>query len=297
MGYFDNRGPTAGTCEQCGKEFKSLYGHWSRNKNCENPDQIPYSRFALFSGGHDSLVSTHYCMVKDLTDCVLHLDTNTGVGANQDFVKRVCEEYDWPLEIYTARMEWDEFAKEFVFPKAGAHNWAYRYFKLMPLQRAARDSCESHQEMYTGVRRDESSRRMSTVEDEKDEQTWTWYAPIADWTDEDCDEYREKHNLPSNPVVKDIHRSGECYCGAYAHRDEELIDLSANYPEHAEWILETEKDVQNEIGTDDDYCWWGSEGVSSERLQELSDGENEIPMMCKQCGVKIEEYSTVGTEK
>lgn len=292
MTYYDNKGHTEGTCDQCGNEYKSLYMHWSKSSSCENPDEIPYSRFALFSGGHDSLVSTHYAMENDLAECVVHLDTNTGIQENIQFVKDTCERFDWPLEVYTARMELEEFAKEFGFPKAGAHNWAYRYFKERPLQRVVRDSNTNHAEMYTGVRRSESKRRMNTVEDEKEEQNWTWYAPIADWSEQDCDEYIEKHDLPKSKVVDQICRSGECYCGAFAHRDEELIELSAEYPDHAEWLLETENKVQEEIGTDEDHCWWGSEGVSSERLQELqeSDGIDEsTPMMCKDCGVSFEE--------
>lgn len=289
MGYDDNKGGTPGICNQCGNKYKSLYMHWSKSSDCENPDTIPYNKFALFSGGNDSLVSTHYCMENDITDCVVHIDTNTGIEDNQQFVIDVCDRFDWPLEIYSANMTLEEFGKKFGFPKAAAHSWAYRYFKERPLLEVARDSHKNHQEMYTGVRRDESKRRMSTIEDEKDQHTWTWYAPIADWTRQDCDEYREKHNLPENPVVKDIHRSGECYCGAFAHRDEELIELSANYPEHSQWLLDTEKDVQEEIGTDEDHCWWGAEGVSSDRLQELLDEDNVVPMMCKKCGIGFDE--------
>lgn len=284
MGYFDNKGPKEGTCENCGKEFKNLHLHWSKSSTCSNPHEIPYHRFALFSGGHDSLVSTHYVMENDLADCVIHLDTNTGVPENEEFVKNTCEEHGWPLEIYSARMELDEFAKEFGFPKAGAHSWAYRYFKERPLRHVGRDSNKDHQEMYTGVRRSESQRRMETVEDESEQYTWTWRAPIADWTKEDCTEYIEEHNLRKNPVVEDIHRSGECYCGAFANRDEELIDLSANYSDHAEWLLETEKEVQEEVGTDEDHCWWGSEGMSSDRLEELmEDGDDTVPLLCRGC--------------
>lgn len=291
MTYFDNKGHTSGVCGQCGNEYERVYAHWSKSSSCENPDQIPYSKFALFSGGHDSLVSTHYAMENDLAECVVHLDTNTGIDENVQFVKDVCEEFDWHLEIYTARMELEEFAKEYGFPKAPSHSWAYRYFKERPLRRVARDSYKNNQEMYTGVRKSESERRMRTIEEEEEQYSWIWYSPISDWTKEDCEEYIDEHNLPKNNVVDNICRSGECYCGAYAHRDEELIDLAAEYPEHAEWILKTEKSVQEEIGQDEDHCWWGGGGVSSDRIQELQendDREDTVPMMCKDCGVSFE---------
>jgi len=283
-------GHTSGVCEQCGEYWERIYQHWSLSHSCEHPDPIPFSKFALFSGGHDSLVSTHYTMENDMAECVLHLDTNTGIPENLEYIRDVCEQYDWPLEVYESPVGLEEFAKEFGFPKAGAHNIAYGWFKLKPLREAARDSVESRQEMYSGIRRDESERRMRIVEDTSKQHTWTWYAPIADWTKEDCEEYIDEHDLPRNEVVSEIHRSGDCYCGAFAHRDTELIDLSAKYPEHAEWLLNTEKRVQEERGTDGDYCWWGAEGVSSERLRELEEDEDSrIPTLCQKCGITYED--------
>lgn len=96
--YFDNKGHTEQTCDQCGNHYKSIYMQWSKSLSCENPGKIPYHTFALFSGGHDSLVSTHYSMENGLANCVAHLDTNTGIDENLEFVKSVCEKYDWPLE-------------------------------------------------------------------------------------------------------------------------------------------------------------------------------------------------------
>lgn len=283
-------GHEEGYCEQCNMFYARIYQHWNTSSSCENPDPIPFSKFALFSGGHDSLVSTHYTMENDMAECVLHLDTNTGIEENIEYIESVCEQYDWPLEIYQSEVELEDFAKEYGFPKASYHNVAYRYFKERPLQKAARDSVKRRQEMYSGVRRSESKRRMENVEDSSEQYTWTWYAPIADWTKEDCEDYIDEHDLPRNDVVGEIHRSGDCYCGAFAHRDTELIDLSAMYPEHAEWLLNTEKRVQEEIGTDEDWCWWGSQGVSSDRLTELrEDEDSRVPTLCQKCGITYED--------
>jgi len=42
-----------------------------------------------------------------------------------------------------------------------------------------------------------------------------------------------------------MHRSGDCYCGAFAHRDELLVDLRSNgYDRHATWLLAVEARVQ-----------------------------------------------------
>jgi len=294
MGYFDNKGPVEADCEQCGNHYQNLYLHYAKSSECENPDALPYENFALFSGGEDSLVATHYCMENDLTECVIHLNTNTGIDENEQFVRDVCRDHGWPLEVYQARMTLAEFAKEWGFPKAGSHNWAYRYFKERPLSRVSRDAVAETPKFYTGVRKDESERRMENIEPEQECKGWVWMAPIADWTREDCIEYMNEHSLPSNPVVEDIHRSGECYCGAYANRDVELVDLQANYEDHAEWILDVEERVQEEIGTDEDYCWWGSSGASSERIQELMDADDvdSVPMMCQGCASGVEDIET-----
>lgn len=274
-------------CEQCGESFKSIKIHWGKSSTCENPNKVYGKNWAMFSGGHDSLVSTHYCMENGLADGVLHLDTGTGLSENQEFVEDVCEQYGWQLEIRQPTKSLKEFAIEYGFPQPPSHSWAYRYFKEHTLASFVTDiECEGKPHFYTGVRKDESTRRMETISGEYQErERWVWVAPIMDWTSEDCEEYIEEHDLPRNPVVSNIHRSGECFCGAYANRDEELIDLQAHYPDHADWLLELEEEVQSDIGTDEDYCWWGAGGMPPEDVQNLIDeGDHEEGMvLCRDC--------------
>lgn len=274
------------TCPDCGQSFKRIKTHYSMT-DCENPDRIDYESMAMFSGGHDSLVATHYCMENGLTEAVLHLDTGTGIDENVQFIRDVCDEYGWPLIVREADKDFKEFAKEWGFPSGAGHSWVYRYLKEHTLASVSTDCVTEKPEFYTGVRKDESDRRMRTIEGERQEtHKWIWVSPIMDWTQADCDEYIEEHDLPRNPVVENIHRSGECFCGAFATRDEELIDLQAHYPDHAEWLMELEKEVQDEIGTDEDYCWWGHDGLQSEELQELLDSQDRddvTPMLCRGC--------------
>lgn len=243
--------------------------------------------FALFSGGHDSLVSTHLTMERADADAVLHLDTGTGIPENQQYVEDVCERFGWPLRIESANKTLAEFAEEWGFPGAGAHGWAYRYFKDHSLGRVASD-VDGKPRYFTGVRRSESDRRMvsigeATVEENSNGQ-WVWVNPIAKWSKEDCREYIEIHDLPTNPVVENIHRSGECFCGAFAHRDEELIDLEAHYPEHHRWLLSVEDDVQDEIGADSGTCFWGHGGLSSKELRALVAESDDCQMvLCSDC--------------
>lgn len=274
------------TCPTCGGEFVRIRQHYSMSE-CKNPDKIEYESLAMFSGGHDSLVMTHYCMENDLTEAVLHLDTGTGIDENVQFVKDVCAEYGWDLIIREAKKDFKEYVLEWGFPSGGSHSWAYRYLKEHTLVSVASDCVVDKPKFYTGVRRSESDRRMRTVEAEKQEtRKWIWMAPIADWTQEDCDVYIDNNELPRNPVVGHIHRSGECFCGAFATRDEQLIDLQAHYPDHAEWLMELEKEVQDEIGTEENYCWWGNDGLKKDEMNELIDSDdrdNITPMLCRGC--------------
>lgn len=242
---------------------------------------------ALFSGGHDSLVATHLCMDRGDTDAVLHLDTGTGIPENEAFVRETCRAFGWPLQVESPTKTLEEFAKEWGFPGSGAHGWAYRYFKAHSLQRFAAE-LDGKPHFYTGVRKSESERRMRTVSGETEEDVtgrWVWHAPIAEWSQQDCHEYIADHDLPANPVAEKIHRSGECYCGAFAHRDEELVELQAHYPEHYDWLMSVEEDVQAEIGTDSGHCFWGHGGLSSEELRALiADHDDAQQVLCSDCG-------------
>jgi len=253
-------------------------------------------RFALFSGGNDSLASTHYSMQKYDIDFVVYLDTNTGLPENREFVERVCEQYDWPLAVLMSPVTLKEFAlgtedrQAIGFPSPKIHSWAYEYFKERQL-RAITTHVDETPKFYTGVRKHESKRRMKTVEGEVQKaERWVWVAPLHDWRDEQVDDYRREHDLPINPVVENIGRSGDCYCGAYAHRDTELAELEAHYPDHAEWIMELESTIQDELGTDEGYTYWGFGGLSGKELRAkmAQDDANQMSL-CSSCDVPIME--------
>lgn len=214
--------------------------------------------YALFSGGYDSLVATYKAIeeMRDGPDTVLHIDTNTGIPANRRFVERVCDEMGWPLRVEEAPMTLLEFAKKFRFPGSAAHKWAYIYFKERVLQSlAATYDFKPH--FYTGVRRYESTRRMRNVTETTEEMSkWWWHSPITEFTKEDVHEFRRERALPSNSVWETLHRSGECYCGAFANREEELVLLEAHYPDHYEWLMGVERAVQ---------AYWGRVDTFEER--------------------------------
>lgn len=208
-------------------------------------------RYALFSGGDDSLASTHFIMKNDLADVVLHLATNTGLAENAEYVVETCREFDWPLRVEPSPMSLAEMAMKYGFPGSAYHNVAYSYLKERQLFAIAKEY-DGKPRFKTGVLKDESDRRAKTIADEEvqEHRSWYWHAPIREWLESFVDDYREAFDLPKNPVAAKIHRSGDCYCGAYAHRDELLVDLFAKgYDRHGNWLLAVEAAVQAYRGT------------------------------------------------
>lgn len=58
--------------------------------------------WGMFSGGHDSLVSSHIVSAIPQFQGILHIDTGVGIPDTQHYVVEVCDRYNWPLQIYRA---------------------------------------------------------------------------------------------------------------------------------------------------------------------------------------------------
>jgi 3'-phosphoadenosine 5'-phosphosulfate sulfotransferase (PAPS reductase)/FAD synthetase len=205
-------------------------------------------RYALFSGGDDSLSMVHHVMSRMDADAVLYLNTNTGLADTYRYVVDVCRRFEWPLRVERSPVSLAELGMTYGFPGSAYHTVAYAYLKERQLSAIAGEY-DGPPTYVTGVRKHESDRRMTTVPDDRrstgEGGRWTWVQPIRGWTDGDVVDYRECHGLPRNPVAAAMHRSGDCYCGAFAHRDELLVDLRSNgYDRHATWLLAVEARVQ-----------------------------------------------------
>lgn len=213
-------------------------------------------KFALFSGGDDSLVATHYVMSRGWADCVVYLKTNSGLAWNVDFVRWMCDRHGWPLVVVESPMELVTFAQRYGFPGATdhAHGWAYRYFKGRQLREIA-TTIEAEPLFYTGVYPAESGRRRVNIDGRAERETtdtgdfkgW-WISPLVGKGSEWVESYRDEHGLVRNPVADAIHRSGDCFCMAYGHRDEVLVDLASTFPQHYHWLMNVERRVQEYRG-------------------------------------------------
>ena len=239
--------------------------------------------YALFSGGHDSLVSTHKAMEHGNAEKVIHLDTGIGVPQTQEFVVDVCERYGWGYEIVSSNHDYEEIVLENQFPGPAVHIIMYSKLK----ERALRIVARRHDDKpvyVTGVRKHESEARFKNVTPEQEDTSWIWQANIHDFTRDDVEAYIDRHGLPRSPVKQKYHHSGECLCGAFGNRAEELVILEAHFPETAERIKELEAKVQDRHGTDDPRSYWGHGGMSSVDLRALlADNDETQMMLCASC--------------
>ncbi len=85
--------------------------------------------------------------------------------------------------------------------------------------------------LVSGVRKQESVRRMGTTQTDllQVKPSELWAAPIRFWDKQDCRDARIYAGLRENPVAFNIHKSGECLCGAFAKKGE-LAELEFFYP-------------------------------------------------------------------
>ena len=238
------------------------------------------SKYALFSGGHDSIVSTHKMMTQGATDTVLHIDTGIGIPETKEYVKERCQEYDWDLDIVSSDFDYRDIVLENGFPGPGVHVIMYSKLKERALRKVARRH-DGKPHFYTGVRSDESDRRFRNVSETVQEASqWFWHSPIHDMSEKDVHEYIDEHGIKKNPVKKLYHHSGECLCGAFGNRPEELVLLEAHYPQTADRIKRLESEVQDRHGYEK-KCYW-AHGNTDDKL--ISAEHPDQMTLCNSCG-------------
>jgi len=244
------------------------------------------THIALFSGGKDSLVATHYAYQHFPIDFVAYLDTNSGLPDNEQYVIDVCEKQRWELQIYQSPMDLEEFVQRYGFPGPAVHSWAFRYFKERQLEKMAREY--ESVIFYSGVRKSESNRRSHNVKGKySSDRRWDWVSPIVHFTETECKDYIEGHGLRVNPLYDTIGRSGDCYCGAFAHRTTELGELKEYYSDHYEWIKNIEKKAKK-WNLDSPKNKWGWGGLSSAELRaELAKDDDLQRTLCSNCDIGI----------
>lgn len=241
-------------------------------------DHNPCAIFAMFSGGHDSLCSTHLSM--GIAEQVLHINTGIGIEQTRTFVRDTCKHQEWLLkEVHPPTTTYREMVLKYGFPGPGMHYLPYRLLKERALRKVVRESKQKMRDrvmFITGARRSESARRMGFVEPIIRAGAQVWVAPLWDWSKRDCNEYIDTNKLPRNEVAGLLCMSGECLCGAFA-KPKEFDWVAKWYPAFGQQIRELEKEAEA-AGVP---CKWGQRPSKNRHKKELL-----FMPMCAGCELK-----------
>jgi len=206
----------------------------------------PACLLALFSGGHDSVTSTHLAAQHPDFRAVVHVNTGIGIEETREYVREVCRNQGWPLIEECAPEGWyDQNCLTAGMPGGPAqHGIMYQRLKDDQVRAVVRRFKRRRGDtvgLVTGIRQHESERRMRVHPSPViRERAQLWINPILSWTATDVSNYMSAVGLPRNPVVDNLHRSGECLCGALAN-PEELDWIAFWYPEVARRIRALER--------------------------------------------------------
>lgn len=243
----------------------------------------PTHVFGLFSGGHDSLCSTHVASQNPAFTAAVHVNTGIGIEETREFVRETCRVQGWPLlEYRAAEGTYEKRCARFGMPGGPMqHEYVYHVLKKDQINRLIRDhKAKFHDRvmLVTGVRRAESVRRMRLhpVPVRRDG-VKIWVHPNLHWSASDVGDYIAAHGLARNPVVDKLHRSGECLCGALAD-PRELDEIAYWYPEVAARIKAIEHDC---FKRGLPYRWGRDPSVSIDEAQPM------LPL-CASCQTRWE---------
>lgn len=262
--------------------------------NCAIDKYQPKKIFALLSGGHDSLTATAaaYSILENEIAGVIHIDTGIGIPETQQFVIDVCAANDWPLTIYRASentksdgspdpMIYDDIVIKNGFPGPAAHRIMYAKLKQRQIRRAVRDHKERFMDkimFISGVRLEESARRMGNVKEVHKDGAQIWVSPMLEFTGSDQAELMREWDIPRNPVKDNLCMSGECLCGAFAQPGE-LAEIKIWYPKTGKRL----EDLQIKVAAAGHVGSW----ESNKPRRAKGNPKTDNLMMCVKCEDKF----------
>lgn len=218
----------------------------------------PSQAYVLFSGGKDSSVTLDYLWRnhRDVVTAALHINTGIGIPQTREFAQAFCEQRGIPFIEIRTEHNYEEIVKQHGFPGPQSHRFMYVWLKERPLEKFIAEHKKHRRDrimLLTGVRAEESKRRMGTTREINRDGCQLWVAPLIDWSNSDMWRYREQYGVQMSEPSKTIHLSGECLCGAFADEDEMQM-LEIFYPEVAARIKGIEAAVK---ACGQTRCEWG----------------------------------------
>jgi 3'-phosphoadenosine 5'-phosphosulfate sulfotransferase (PAPS reductase)/FAD synthetase len=227
----------------------------------------------MFSGGNDSSTAAH--LFRGQADAAVHCNTGIGIEDTRQYVRDTCQ--SWGLRLIEKHVQAGETYRDLIlgkslsyhggFPAFNDHGTIFYYLKQKAIRQVRAQYVTDHRKQrvifISGIRRPESHRRRRRPAIRRDGSA-VWCDPLINWSRLDLNEYRRRNpDMPRNEVADNLHRSGECLCGAFADPGE-LDEIGFWYPEVVAYIhtLEAEAKAAGYAN-----CrWGGGEGSPCEGI-------------------------------
>lgn len=269
----------------------TLYPGPMGQRDSKSPEDIlanalrykPRASFVGFSGGDDSLVTTHW-MMTNVPGCkVFHANTGIGIEKTRRYVRETCHEQGWPLVELRANEDCGQDYRKLVlahgFPGPALHYKMYQRLKERCVRLLVKRNKLRRRDkilIATGIRKDESQIRMGYVNREINfVGSQMWVNPLFHWPKSWFHLYIHDNKLRRNPVSEILGFSGECLCGAFAHPGEKALVRLVD-PATADYLDRLELDVKA-AGHN-----WGWEESPPTELLEAKRGQTFMPF-CLGC--------------
>ena len=249
----------------------------------------PSAIIATFSGGHDSMVSTHLVNNYDFDLPVYTCSVDTGLAVDgwREWVADVSKAQEWTQIFYKGRFDqFRRWVENNGCPRGPVgHNRSYARLKDRAFSQMLQDYKRSYIDkvlFISGIFQAESKARQkleNPINRPGNKSNGIWVNPCFYWQKADFITYRAIHNLPANPFYETVGGSGDCQCnwGNFIT----LRKLQKYSPMLAAGNVAEIDRLSRELHG---YGWDGKPAGQTEMFVEFEDdGELSSPFLCKNC--------------
>lgn len=222
----------------------------------------PRAVYVMFSGGNDSrtVASIVHPYLRDVWTYKGAALMDTGIALQEAHanVAAFASRIGCSLTVVRTPASYERAVREHGFPGAAQHTMMYRLLKeraIRILTRKAKALRRDKVMLVSGVRQQESKKRMLLTDPVQVDDARVWVNPCFYWTTEERDSFMETRGIERNPISGKIcGSSGDCLCGAMAEEGE-LADLDFWYGDDP--AVQRIHALQEEVRNMGVPCKWG----------------------------------------
>lgn len=247
-----------------------------------------------FSGGYDSMVTTHLVTrwqrshAQSTNVLTVAVDTLISADGWREFVTSSSKQIGvrrfeiWANPTLT---EWKKDVTERGFVYRKTQHKIYFYYLKQRVFRAVQANYKKHKHdrimFVTGVRRAESSDRANAPLVEV-KGAGVYVNPLVYWSDEQLHQYRIDNELPDNPFYDTFGNSGDCLCNWHSRISREAVRQHAPAVYKIVAPLDTACRERFGYGYDDEPQAWRIAEINGQmRLFEWD--TDDTPNLCAGC--------------